>query len=105
MQRKAPFAGQGRVEIAANAADMLDLDQWMRRFRHELVEDRIDNDPHRQRLDRRSLEGFYRSHPIFLLVRVHRVRSSIVSKLRGNMIASLSHPSKQQSSCCGSRTV
>src|SRR5215469_18500408 len=90
MQRQAPLAGQGRVEIAANAADMLDLDQWMRRFRHELVEDRIDNDPNRQRLDR-SLERFCRSHPTFLLVWVHRVRSSIDSQLRGSMTASLSH--------------
>jgi hypothetical protein len=38
MQRQTPFAGQGRVHIVANTADMLDRDHRVRRLRHELVE-------------------------------------------------------------------
>ena len=69
MQRQAPFAGQGRVHIAANAADMLDGDHRVRRLRHELVEHRIDHDPHRQRFHHRRFERVDRSHQRFPLIR------------------------------------
>jgi hypothetical protein len=58
MQRQAPFAGQGRVQIVANAANMLDRDHRVRRLRHKLIEHRIDDDAHRQRLNYRRLEQF-----------------------------------------------
>src|SRR5216684_6327879 len=56
MQREAPFAGEGRGLATANTADMLDCDMGMRRLRHELVKERIDNDAHRQRGDLRCFE-------------------------------------------------
>jgi hypothetical protein len=68
MKRQAPFAGQGRVQIAANAADMLDRHHRVRRLGQELVEYRVDHDPHRQRFNHRGLERFDRSHPLCPLI-------------------------------------
>src|SRR6266567_5164070 len=49
VQREAPFTGKSRGLAATDPADMLDRDIRVRRLRHELVKDRIDNDAHRQR--------------------------------------------------------
>src|ERR1700737_4187036 len=47
---------------------MLDRDHRMRRLGHELVEHRVDDDPHRQRFDHRRLERLDRSHPTLPLI-------------------------------------
>jgi SAM-dependent methyltransferase len=46
MQRQPPFTGQGRIQVAANSADMLYLNHRVRRLRHELVENRVDDANH-----------------------------------------------------------